>query len=298
MISDLLLALLKLNLAASAAIVLVLALRPAILKLFGAQATYALWLAPPLAGAACLLPALRSVPETAQGTPNIAAMIEGAPIVSLILTVVWLAGAAVVLTGLIAGQRRFMRRAAAGEAGPAIIGILDPRLILPRDFTERYTEDEQVLIRAHERVHVERDDPRANALLAALQCLFWYNPLVHLAANRIRLDQELSCDAAVIARHPGARRRYAQAMLKTQLGGLSAPVGCHWLAPQRHPLEARIALLKTPTPTSRRQILGFGLITAIAVATALTAWTAQPPRTRQPPAPGFPAPVMNIILMR
>ena len=56
-----------------------------------------------------------------------------------------------------------------------------------------------------------------NAVVALIQCLCWFNPLVHLAARWIRFDQELACDAAVIAERPGLRRPYAEALLKTQV---------------------------------------------------------------------------------
>ena len=145
---------------------------------------------------------------------------------------------------------------------------------------------------------MDRDDPRANAVLAALQCLFWFNPLVHLAASRIRLDQELSCDAAVVARYPGERRRYAQAMLKTTLAEQALPVGCYWPAPAKHPLEARIALLKAPAPTSTRQLVGFGVVAAVALLTAAAAWSAQPPRAEAPAPPPLPRPVMDLMILR
>ena len=60
-------------------------------------------------------------------------------------------------------------------------------------------------------------------------------------ARELRLDQELACDAQVVAAHPAARRSYAEAMLKTQLAGRPLPLGCYWPAPAAHPLVERIA---------------------------------------------------------
>jgi beta-lactamase regulating signal transducer with metallopeptidase domain len=297
MISDLLITLAKLNLAAAAAILIVLVLRRPILRLFGAQAVYALWLIVPMAAIASLLPALRTVTVTSTG-PDLAHMINSQPWLSGAAIAAWLIGAAVVALSLASGQRRFMRRAARGRAGPAIVGVIDPRLILPRDFAERFTPQEQALIRAHERVHMERDDPRANAVLAAVQCLFWFNPLVHIAASRVRLDQELSCDAVVVARYPKERKRYAATMLKTQLAEQPLPVGCYWPAAGKHPLEARIALLTAPSPGAARQLFGFGLVAAIALLTAAAAWSAQPPRKETVPPPEAPRPVMDLMIMR
>jgi beta-lactamase regulating signal transducer with metallopeptidase domain len=292
MISDLLITLAKLNIAVAAAVLIVLALRKPLLRLFGAQSVYASWLIVPMAASASLLPALRSVPLEEAAVPEVAAMIEGQP---------WLSGLAIAVVlalRLAAGQRRFMRKAARGQAGPAIVGVIDPRLILPSDFAIRFSPEEQHLIRAHERVHMDRDDARANAVLAAIQCLFWFNPLVHLAAGKIRLDQELSCDAVVVARYPKERRRYAQTMLKTTLAEQALPVGCYWPASAQHPLEARIALLKTPAPTSTRQLVGLGLVAAVALLTAAAAWSAQPPRADAPSPPPLPRPVMDLMILR
>jgi len=294
--SDLLITLAKLNLAAAAAILIVLVLRRPILRLFGAQAVYALWLIVPLAAAASLLPPMRTVTAAASG-PDLAHIIESQPWLSGAAILAWLFGAAVMTLSLVKGQQRFMRRAARGQAGPAIVGVIDPRLILPSDFAERFTPREQALIRAHERVHMERDDARANAVLAAVQCLFWFNPLIHMAARAIRLDQELSCDAVVVARYPKDRKRYAATMLKTQLAEQALPVGCYWPAPGKHPLEARIALLIAPSPGTGRQLLGFGLVAAIALMTAAAAWSAQPPRKEAPPPPEAPRRVIDLMIM-
>src|SRR6185503_20979525 len=99
----------------------------------------------------------------------------------------------------------------------AVVGALDPHVVVPSDFEARFDAEERVLVLAHEWAHLRRQDARVNALVALLQCAFWFNPLVHLAARAIRMDQELACDAAVIAQFPEARRRYAEAMLKTQV---------------------------------------------------------------------------------
>ncbi|MDZ4048456.1 MAG: TonB family protein, partial [Pseudoxanthomonas sp.] len=106
-----------------------------------------------------------------------------------------------------------------------------------------------------------------------LSCLFWFNPLVHMAARRFRLDQELACDAAVLRRHPNQRRSYGEAMLKTQLAAISLPLGCHW--PSRHPLKERISMLKQSAPGPARRRFGSGVIAAGLAVLALGAWAAQ-----------------------
>src|SRR4051812_31787380 len=130
MISDLLITLAKLNIAIAAAVLIVMVLRKPLLRLFGAQAVYAAWLIVPLAASASLLPALRSVPLEEAAVPAVAAMIEEQLWLSILGIAAWLTGGVVLALRLAAGQRRFMRKAARGQAGPAIVGVIDPRLIL------------------------------------------------------------------------------------------------------------------------------------------------------------------------
>src|SRR5258705_297126 len=104
--------------------------------------------------------------------------------------------------------------------------------------------------------HLPRHDSRVNAALALARCVNWFNPMLHLAAHLIRIDQELACDAAVVAALPGARKSYAQAMLKAQLAARPLPLGCYWPAPSAHPLAQRIRLLAARAPGVWRLRLG------------------------------------------
>ena len=199
----------------------------------------------------------------------------------------WAAGALAVAGWLLVQQRRFRRRlgelqkrdtglwqASADDIGPVVIGLLRPRIVVPADFEQRYDPQQRELVLAHERVHLRRGDLPMNALACAMRCVFWFNPLVHLAAAKLRLDQELACDAAVLARHPRAGRAYATALLNTQLADLGLPVGCAWQS--SHPLTWRISMLKKPLPGSARLMLGAGLAVLASSATAAVMWQQQP----------------------
>jgi bla regulator protein blaR1 len=110
-----------------------------------------------------------------------------------------------------------------------------------------------------------------------LRCVFWFNPLVHVAAHLHRLDQEFACDAMVMARHPSERRRYGEAMLKAQLAGVPLPVGCHWS--NHHPLKERIAMLKQPLPSRARRVVASAFVVLSVAASMMAAWAAQPAST-------------------
>jgi beta-lactamase regulating signal transducer with metallopeptidase domain len=290
MATDLLAALIHLNLAAAGAVLVMLAARPLVRKHFGPEVAYRLWVCVPIAAGAALFPAAgatRIVPpgegphfdpvyQASQGLMHAPAGL---------LLGLWLAGAVLAGAIIAISQLRFLDMARRGLAGPAVAGVIVPRIVMPADTDERFSPEERVLIRAHERTHIDRGDPRTNGLIALAQCLCWLNPLVHLAAREARLDQELACDALVLAHRPGQKRRYAETLLKTQLGAIAAPLGCHWLAgASAHPLEQRIAALRRPAPDFQRQDIGALVMGGAILLAAYGAWKAQPPA----PAEGMP----------
>jgi beta-lactamase regulating signal transducer with metallopeptidase domain len=296
--------LLRVNLAAGAAVLLALALRGPMRAMFGARVAYALWWIVPAAVVAVMLPA-----RTVEMAPVAAAVAPAADVVVApggaapvavaavdwtgLAAVLWLAGVAGMLAVLALRQRAFMAslgrleaepgaagvlRAEAAGIGPAIVGAVRPKLVLPKDFEARFDAVERDVVLAHERVHLTGGDARINGIVALAQCVCWFNPLAHIAAHVMRIDQELACDAAVAARYPKSRRVYAEAMLKTQIAPLGLPLGCYWPPGGAHPLKLRIAMLKRELPGARRIALGAGLAALASVGTGCVVWAAQPPR--------------------
>jgi len=292
------------TLSGSLAILGVLALRISIRHGFGAQIAYAMWIAVPLVVCTVLLPAPTQPVATFMRIAHVGApalvVVDGTDAAfdpRALLLGLWLAGVGFSALWFVAQQRRYLRSlgrlSVVGEGrdrrvvqsefdvdGPALVGAWRPRIVLPGDFDQRYAAGERELILAHEHVHMTRGDARINAFVVALRCLNWFNPLVHLAAAKFRLDQEFACDAVVIARFPEARRLYADAMLKVQLAGqprqeLRLPAGCRW--PSGHPLKERIAMLKQPLPTRARRAYGKALVGAFGACMAYASWAAQSP---------------------
>ena len=225
------------NLTVGLAVAVVAVARIAARRAFGPATAYQLWIVPPAVAFATLL--LVFVPrdsETASLAASTALSVGWLP-------AVWALGVLGMAAAFTIAQLRFLAEVRAGRGGPAVFGLIAPRIVLPVD-DGRYTLEERELIRAHEREHVARKDPRAAALAAAFQCLCWFNPFAHLAAHLVRLDQELACDAAVIRHRPDTRGLYARTLLKTQLAAQPLPFGCYWPARGRHPLELRVAMLK------------------------------------------------------
>jgi beta-lactamase regulating signal transducer with metallopeptidase domain/ankyrin repeat protein len=313
MAGDLLALLIRANLAIGAAVIVALLLRRPVRRLFGARAAYALWLIAPLATVAVLLPARTVIVRgPAPSAPVASAASAAAPAVQLPpaaatpapisrpsapkldldgpLLTIWGLVALLALIVQAERQRRFVKslgrlrsdgglfHAERDGVGPAVIGALAPKVVLPADFAVRFTREEQALILAHERNHLSMGDAQINALTTALQCLFWFNPLVHLGANRLRVDQEIACDAAVLTRFPIAGRQYGEAMLKTQLAPHAPPLGCHWPASANTQLKERFVMLKQHRQGRARRLIGGGAVAALSLGVAFAVWAAQPAR--------------------
>lgn len=230
----------QINLVGGLAILAVALLRIPARRLFGAAQAYSLWALPPLAAA------LTFIVHVARGPADPAIFAVDSDLLA-VGGAIWAVGAAIVTLVFAVSQARFLREVDAGRGGPAVVGLISPRIVMPAD-DAGYTAAERELIRAHEREHVGRKDPRAVAFTALWQILCWFNPAIHLAASLIRLDQELACDAAVVMARPGSRALYARTLLKTQLAATPLPLGCYWPARGQHPLEVRISALKRQGP--------------------------------------------------
>lgn len=99
-------------------------------------------------------------------------------------------------------------------AAPLTYGILRPLILLPSglDFGDR-----QALgcVLEHEYQHILRFDTLRKALLAAVLCLHWFNPLVWAMYSLCSRDIELLCDEAV-TRSGTDRAGYARALLSME----------------------------------------------------------------------------------
>jgi beta-lactamase regulating signal transducer with metallopeptidase domain len=297
MAAEILTALIGFNLAVAAAILLAVLLRRPARRLFGARVAYGLWLLPPLAGLASLLPPrqanallvepaplrpiaeytverIETVMSLGQGQlALLAAWGIGALLAVSLLT--WRQRASMALLGRLTREGKDLVRAANPAVGPAVVGFIWPRIILPADFESRFDVREQAVIIAHERAHLAAWDVRINALAALARCILWFNPLIHLAAHLVRIDQEIACDETVVARHPGDRRAYAQALLKAQVKPAPLPLGCYW--PGRSPhLKERLLMLTRKSPSRRVRLAGAAIVGLAGLGAAYAAWAAQP----------------------
>lgn len=282
-------------LGATAAILFIALLRRPLRRWLGAPVAYALW---------ALLPAMTfgaAFSRAAEGDVTAAALVLapaaaaasvastdsiGGIEVCSVLLVLWVAGTLAML--LLRALQQWQWRRALGPlrvdanglawaspnaALPALVGWPRPRVVVPADFSARFTPPEQVLVVAHERRHLARGDLHAQAAFELLRALLWFNPLLHWASARFRHDQELACDAEVLATRRDAIVEYARALLRATSCPLP-PLATAWGSV--HPLKERLAMLQQ-TPRSRRtRQAGYGLVFLMLLLCATLAWASLP----------------------
>jgi beta-lactamase regulating signal transducer with metallopeptidase domain len=287
LLADLLLAMARCNLAAGVACLAVLALREPLRRWFGAGRAYAAWLIVPLAAAGSLTPARLTSgaagPAEATKDQLLGWLAAGGRAEALML--VWTCGALAAVAVAVWRQTQFAAAVRAGRAGPAAVGVIQPRLVTPADFAERFSADERRLVRAHELAHVERLDARYNAAAALATWVCWFNPLLHLAVRAMRQDQEFACDATVLEQLPGARRLYAETLLRTHRATAPPLLGCQWHSRAMHPLVARVRMLAQAPPSHARRDLGLAVLVACGALAFGAAWAMQPPARPWAPRP-------------
>lgn len=89
------------------------------------------------------------------------------------------------------------------DTGPAVAGILNSRICLPRGIEQLLTAPELEAVLLHEVTHAKRRDNLLRLVHELVQCLLWFHPLVWLVGARLALYRELSCDEPVLRRSRG-----------------------------------------------------------------------------------------------
>lgn len=158
------------------------------------------------------------------------------------------------------------------ETGPAVLGVLSQRIVLPA-WVQALAPEYRQLMLAHECEHIAARDPQRLALALGALVLMPWNPALWWCAARMRRAIELDCDARVLRRHP-APRAYGYLLLQVAARGTNAgPLAVPLVNLLRLPseLELRLRAMTRPRTIAGRTALA-GVACAIgAVCAAFTA---------------------------
>jgi beta-lactamase regulating signal transducer with metallopeptidase domain len=156
-------------------------------------------------------------------------------------------------------------------AVPVTWGVVYPAVLLPPDADE-WPEARRRFVLVHEMAHVKRFDALTQLLAQFAIALFWFDPLIWLAAHKMRVEREHACDDYVL-RDGTAPSLYAGELLEMvqSIGSprheSAAPAFAALAMARRSEFEGR--MLAILDPKQERHTLGRRSTIAASIALAL-----------------------------
>ncbi|HEY1695797.1 MAG TPA: penicillin-binding transpeptidase domain-containing protein [Polyangiaceae bacterium] len=254
-------------------------------------------------------------------TPPAAALTPWHLDTSTVLLLVWALGAIPVLARLLLGlarSRSLVRRSTTARGwalavararkatglradvrvtgavdAPAVTGLLRPVILVP-PASSAWDDERRLAVLLHELAHVHQRDCLLQVVAQLACAMHWFDPLVWVAARRLRIERELSADEAVLA--AGTRpSRYAEDLLaiaSASWGSGDVPSGALGMG-ERSQLAARVTAIVSSDRVRRTlrrghaaSLVGASAVVVVGVAcsTATTAGPAVPASDAPPPA--------------
>lgn len=162
-------------------------------------------------------------------------------------------------------SRAVWLRTSAEIAVPFTHGWLRPAVLLPA-VAQRWSRQQLEWALAHELAHVRRNDYLTQMAAQLARALFWFHPLVWLAAFAMRIERERACDDIVLSLgHPATDYAEFLLVLSRSLQCTNGTWSTSVAMAQSSQLEVRMKALLDPKlnhePLATRRAL---LITALA----------------------------------
>jgi beta-lactamase regulating signal transducer with metallopeptidase domain len=149
---------------------------------------------------------------------------------------------------------------------PFVAGALRPVVVVPADRFAALSTGEKRMALCHELAHVKRADLWLGCVPALAERLFFFHPLVRLAAREYAVCREAACDAAVIDALDTSPREYGRLLLALGVtpGRMAvAAAGAPW---SFSTLKRRITMLGEPSNHSWKGRASAAAVLMVAVA--------------------------------
>jgi hypothetical protein len=154
---------------------------------------------------------------------------------------------------------------------PIVCGVWRPAIVVPADAAHWSDERRRVVV-LHELAHIKRRDCLTQSLAQLVCAAYWFNPIVWLAARRMRAERERACDDFVLAageKGPDYAAHLLDIAKTAQHRRMTPIVGLAMARPSQ--LEGRLlaildpAIRRSSTLYTRVASLAFVLLVAVPV---------------------------------
>ena len=173
---------------------------------------------------------------------------------------------------------------------PCLVGLLHPCIAITAEVIQSKVLLDMVLL--HELTHFRRRDHLWTALRSILLCLWWWNPLVWLAAHYSREDCEAACDEAVICGMSlENRRQYGMsliALLRKTPSARSLLLTTTAMQSSKRAMKERITMIANWKNKGRIATICIALCAALLIPVLCTSAVGQTAATAGPDATGIP----------
>ncbi len=170
---------------------------------------------------------------------------------------------------------------------PCLFGIIRPAIYLTPESLSDGTRMRYIL--AHEQTHFRHGDQIWSLLRGVLLCVYWFNPLVWLAAVLSQRDSELACDEGTLKKlgedHRIEYGRTIVDMVKIRKRPYDLLCAATMMTGSKKRVRERIRLIAVKRKTLKDAVPGALIVAAFAVVCTFTgaiiepAWSADTPDT-------------------
>jgi bla regulator protein BlaR1 len=180
------------------------------------------------------------------------------------------------------GDRTELRVSTEVEA-PQVLGLFRPVVLLPDSWA--LSPPDVSMAMCHELVHVRRADLWWGWVPALAQRLFWFHPLVRLAAREYALAREAACDAEVLRVLDPEPRAYGRLLLRLGVAPRASRMAAAGAAPSVQTLKRRLQMLEQSSENRRLPLGWVSLIVLLALVALVPFRMVAQEAPEAPPAP-------------
>ncbi|HLK59976.1 MAG TPA: M56 family metallopeptidase [Chthonomonadaceae bacterium] len=156
-------------------------------------------------------------------------------------------------------------------AGPLLVGIPSPVILLPEHALPDLSADELRMALAHEFAHVQRGDLWLGVVPTLASALFCFHPLVWLASREFELCREEACDAQTLLRTQQPAEEYGRLILRFLARNRQAEAGVA-LGATHHAFRRRLSMLKHVSSQAARPMRVALALLAVLALVGLVPW--------------------------